>query len=324
MVATTIGPGDALRALAALSPTDASTRAAIFRLLGVARPTFVAEQPAPTTTVGRTEEVEPSRPRRSRLPIPTSRRERTRSKPRRRRRARATQLDPLPEERVKSGLGSMIEGLESLPPLGPPPGPPKLDSIPALFAPTWCRATLLSLVSTLVTARELDVAELVDRASQLRPMSPAPYRSILRPAPRVCVLWDMGPDMVPYRLEQRRITRDLEKLLGPKGLVRRLFWGDPWTGIKTPADADHEVVLRGSLVLATTWLGDDGRAMEPGPQVRWGRFARYLARNGSNLVLLTPRYGSVLASYRRARIPVVPWDRSTSPSDVDAARRRSR
>lgn len=322
---TLIGLSDALRALAALAPDDPATRRAILELVGVRA--YFQEATSPESSADDEALADPGSAQRSQLFIPVRSPARSPNHPARpRRHSRAMQLQPLEPASVQSGLGDLIEGVE---PLGEPRDPVHADpdSIPTLFEPLWHRAALLALVCVDAPGRELDFDRLVRNASRLKPLTDAPRKVTRQPARRVRILLDMCADMIPYDLDQRRLARDFKRLLGESSVSTLFFKNDPWAGVRDPSrgrTTDFALPPQGTSVVVVTWLTESGSRQDVGATAHWARFALVLAKQGSVVVLLSPNSERALASHRTRHLAIVAWDRSTSPSHVDMARKRSR
>lgn len=316
--------GDALRCLATLKPRDAETTRTILAFLGIRQTRRGGE----SAQLGSPEDMAPSEPSFSRsAPIPTGRRSRRRGPHRKRRRTAQIELTPTtpPLERHSLPQQDDIEPIERV---GAGPGASSPRLVPrSLFAPGWYRSALLALTVRRQESRSIDVESVVRALAARRAIHQLPYQSAFRIARKVVLLLDTGLDSSPYRQDAARMLLGLRSLFDESSVLPLYFRGDPRSGVRIDG--------RGSLVpcplaraedavIVLTWIDDSGSAREAQSSSTWQRIARRLGRRGAIPILVVPRPIQRLTSIARRDLAVVSWDRSTTPSDIDAVVRGAR
>ncbi len=135
----------------------------------------------------------------------------------------------------------------------PPPAP--------LLVPQWTRTTLTRTVSVPVPEGRVDVSQLAITLARLQLPRTIPREPVPTLRHGVQVLVDLGETMAPYRQDQRRVVRELYRLIGAEYFEALQYHGVPGRGVQplgsrepprtyAPPPAGTPVFILGELGMA--------------------------------------------------------------------------
>jgi hypothetical protein len=297
-----IGAADVVRAIGALAPEDAETRAALVRALGLEFSGDGARQER-NAGGGQIQLSQPLREEPAPAPLPAPSRER--------------EFRLLPEEPAASQAAGSDMTISSFEPLARGPSEDSLPRPPLqpLFKPQWARA----IVSTMSRARSWNgpprVADLVSAAARMKPLYRLPA-SVQETASGADVLVDVGDNMTVFGRDQEFLIALAQRVLGDADVTVFCFSHSPERGVRSQWDLEDRVYIPprpGWPVLMLTDLGIGAKCSGHNPILasEWRGFAERIHAAGCRVIALVP--------YPRARWPkaplgplrVIQWDRVT-------------
>jgi len=300
----TIWGGDLLRALSRLGVTDLERADRIFECLGLERhrERLTPDTPPPPP------EPPPPPPPRDETP---KRRGANEPPPGAKRQWSGSRIDeletepprPLPAWLQRAGAMDEVK----LPYEPEPPVP--------LFPMHSERGVLIATASTWTTSREVDVAAVLERIVNHRPLDVVPMVEGLSMRHGVRLLVDRGEGMLPYRVDQRRVREALEDLVHDLEVVA--FTGDPRRP-RRPRRRDDRPVLDPSSGTAVVALTDLGIAERPdsASTATWVSWAENTRQLGATPIALVPHGPKRWPGRLRRLIRIVWWDARTIASRV--------
>jgi hypothetical protein len=316
--------GDAVRALTALQPDDATART-ILAMLGLHEPVPGAPPVAVAPPAAAPATREPGPP-----PLPTSRAVAAGATPPRPPSAPQTfAVAPVVEaDEPAARSGAPPRPLPLLADVLPPPPPPATEPA-GLLPPGQQRTILATLASRRAPVGDVDVDALVEVIAQRQPLRTLPRKPAVTTRRGLQVLLDFGEGMRGFQRDRDEVWAAITVVAGSDGLDVLRFASTPLEepgagpGPK-PTWRRYEPPAWGRPVLVVSDLG----TAHPGHRraavvAAWVETAHRLRQAGCPVTALVPAPAERVAPELHAAMGVVTWDRTTGVRDAVAAMRRA-
>jgi hypothetical protein len=177
--------------------------------------------------------------------------------------------------------------LEPTEPLDSPPAVmPSIPYQPPVPEP-MLRASLLALLRRHRRSDDLDLAEIISRVAEQRPLTDLPRLDETTTQWGVTVIADAGRSMLPYLADLECFTAEIEHVVGsPNADIR---WVDDHTAHPGSLGTPRASLTPGRSVLVISTLGAvQAPSSHPQVRLRWLDFADHAARVGADVIALVP------------------------------------
>lgn len=191
------------------------------------------------------------------------------------------------------------------------PAPPPVVA-PAIVATCRARALLAPLAASRIEGREIDIAALVARIAEQRPVPALPRLPAWTLQRGAQLLVDTGPALTPLREDVAQVCDELARAVGHGRLAVQRFAGAPtrrcgrgarsqWQAWKPPPAGTPVIVLSDLGTVCPDFDPDWAAPRE------WVAFARQARQAGCAVLALVPFPARRIHAAIRAQITVLPW-----------------